>query len=281
MIRDVKVHLDGTGEDEVRLLHAEALASLSGGHLTGLFTNPLPDYGMAVPFDAGGAAAQVIGDLEDRARQEGDAIGRRLEERFARLGVGHELRRLDARFGELQGLLASEARCADLFVATRPYGEGAGALATLVAETVLFQGGRALYLVPPGRGLHQPFRTILVAWQDTREAARALREALPFVAGSSRLRLVLVDPERDEDGRGEPETDAARHLSRHGAKVEVGVVESRGRAVSDVLLEEAGRFSADLVVMGGYGHSRTRQWILSGTTRDMLTACERPILIAH
>lgn len=279
MIKDVKVQLDGTAEDEVRLEHAEALASLSNGHLTGLYANPLPDYGMTVPFDAGGAAAEVLVEIEEQARREGDAAGRRLQERFARLGVSHELRRLEGRPGELQDLVAAEARCADVLVATRPY--GAGALATLVAEAVLFQGGRALYLVPPGRGLHQPFRTVLVAWRDTREAARAVREGLPFIEASSRVVLVLVDPERADDGRGEPEADAARHLSRHGAAVEVKAVESGGRAVSEVLLEEAARVSADLVVMGAYGHSRVRQWILGGTTRDMLTLCDRPILMAH
>ena len=99
---------------------------------------------------------------------------------------------------------------------------------------------------------------------------------------AARTVILLVDPESPaNDGKSEPAADLAKHLDRHGAHVEVVVIESQGRSVSDVILEQAGRISADLIVMGGYGHSRARQWIMGGVTRDLLSSSRFPILMAH
>lgn len=237
---------------------------------------------MAMPIDGGGAAAQIMGDREQQARAESDAACGRLTERFARLGVPNELRRFDAMPGAMGERIASEARCSDLFVATRPYGADGDARSNDLVEAVLFGCGRGVLLVPPGRRPHNPIQTVLVAWQDTREAARAVGEALPFIRRATRTIIVIVDSDKTgRDGEGEPEADIAKHLDRHGAKVEAHEVASEGREVSEVLLDQARRVSADLTVMGAYGHSRLREWVLSGTTLEILTVSEFPILIAH
>jgi nucleotide-binding universal stress UspA family protein len=93
---------------------------------------------------------------------------------------------------------------------------------------------------------------------------------------------VLVGSEPSETSpKDEPEADIARHLDRHGTKVEVSLLETGERTVCEVILDQARRMSADLIVMGGYGHSRTREWILGGVTCDMLSMSEFPILMAH
>ena len=120
---------------------------------------------------------------------------------------------------------------------------------------------------------------MLVAWQDKREPARALREALPLIGQASRTVAVLVDPETS--GAAEPEADVLRHLSRHGAAAEAVSIAAGERSTAEALLDEARRLSADLIVMGGYGHSRLAEWIMGGVTVDMLTFSPHPILMAH
>jgi nucleotide-binding universal stress UspA family protein len=277
MIRDVMVHLDGSPEDEVRLDHGQSLASAARSYLIGMFTNPIPDLAIAMPVDGGGAAmVQVLTEMEERARKEGDAVAQRLAERLAGLQVPAELRRVDAAPASLAGKVTQEARCADLFLATRPYGNtGTPEWANLV-EDVLFGSGRALLVIPPGHR-PEPIGTALIAWNGSREAARALREGMDIVARATRVIVLIVDPERDT----KPWAEVERHLSHHGVNAQIVPAESGGRPIAQVILDGARAVSADLVVMGGYGHTRLRERVFGGATMDMLTRSEMPILMAH
>jgi nucleotide-binding universal stress UspA family protein len=277
MIKDIMVHLDGSPEDEIRLEHGQALASPGRAHLIGLFTNQMPDLTIAMPMDGGAAAMQVLTELEDQARKDGDAAAKRLTERLASLQVPSELRRLDEISGVLSARVVEQAHCADLFIATRPYGEADSPVWTDLVEAVLFGSGRALLLVPPGRHRQGPIQTVLVAWNGSREAARALREGLPFIEQAARTVVLVVDPPSDTM----PWAEVEGHLARHGVVAEVITAESQDRHVADVILDEARRLSADLVIMGGYGHTRLRELVFGGATRDVLTASESPLLVAH
>jgi nucleotide-binding universal stress UspA family protein len=277
MIRDIMVHLDGSPEDEIRLEHGQAIAAAGRAHLIGIFTNLLPDLIVAMPMDGGAAAMQVLTELEDKARQDGDANAKRLTERLASLQVPSELRRLDETFGVLSAKVVEQAHCADLFIATRPYGEADSPVWTDLVEAVLFGSGRALLLVPPGRHRQGPIQTVLVAWNGSREAARALREGLPFIEQAARTVVLVVDPPSDTM----PWAEVEGHLARHGVVADVITAKSQDRRVADVILDEARRLSADLVIMGGYGHTRLRELVFGGATRDVLTASESPLLVAH
>ena len=277
MIRDIMVHLDGSPEDEIRLEHGQAIASAGRAHLIGIFTNLLPDLTVAMPMDGGAAAMQVLTELEDKARQDGDATAKRLTERLASLQVPSELRRLDEIFGALSAKVVEQARCADLFIATRPYGETDTPVWPDLVEAVLFGSGRALLLVPPGRHRQGPIQTVLVAWNGSREAARALREGLPFIEQAARTVVLVVDPPPDTM----PWAEVEGHLARHGVVAEVATAESQGRRVADVILDEARSVSADLIIMGGYGHTRLREQVFGGATLDMFSASDSPLLVAH
>lgn len=282
MIKDIAVHLDGSSADEERLLHAEAIATATRAHLTGLFTNPLPDFATVTPIDGGAAAAGLVVQLQEDAQRQGDLTLQRLAERFSRLAVPNEIRRLEGTPGQLPGLAVAEARWADLFIAGRPLdGDRAGQWSDLFSS-VLFESGRSVLVVPPGHRPGDGIRRVLVCWRDTREAARAVAEAAPLIEKAARTVVLLVDPEPPaRGGQGEPGADIARHLGRFGTSVELRAVDSEGRGVGDVILDQARRVSADLIVMGGYGHSRLREWIAGGATRDMLGTSEFPILMAH
>jgi nucleotide-binding universal stress UspA family protein len=281
MIKDILVHVDGSSGDELRVQHAEILAALVQAHLTGLFTNQLAEFGAVMP-SGGHTAAEVLAELDREVRSHGDLVHRRLSERFSRLLVPNELRRLDDTMGGLEQRAVAEARSADLFITSRPYhANGAGRWSGLF-EVVLFGGGRSIYLVPPDRRPPDTIRRVLVAWRDTREAARALAEAAPLIATATRTGVVLVDPPAGStDSMIATGTDVARHVSRLGSNVEVSVLQSGDRPVSEIILDQARRMPADLIVMGAYGHSRGREWVLGGATLDMLGSCDFPLLVAH
>ncbi|WP_170182118.1 universal stress protein [Phreatobacter stygius] len=277
-MKDIVVHLDGGAEDETRLSYAEQLATGRGAHITGLYTNVMPDIAMMATPEAA-AAATVFTELEQAAKAQGDATAARLLERLTRSGLPVELARCDQRLGELSLAATSAARCADLFIATCPYRGGDGTNWDGLAEAVLSDSGRGTLFVPPGLAAGQPAQRIMIAWRDTHDAARAVAEALPLMAAAARVDLVMVDADPGETGA--PAADMARHLARHGAKVDVRAVASDGRSVAQALTDEAGRGAIDLLVMGGYGHSRLREWVLGGTTRDILTTTAIPVLMAH
>ena len=277
MIKDIMVHLDGSPEDEIRLEHGQALASAGRAQLIGLFTNQVPDLTVAMPMDGGAAAIQILTELQDQAMRDGDARAKWLKQRWAGLQVPNELRRLDESFGVLAGKAVKQARCADLFIATRPYGEAKSAVWPDLVEAVLFGSGRAMLIVPPGQHRQGPFETVLVAWNGSRESARALREGLEFIEQASRTVVLVVDPPTD----GMPCADLKAHLAHHNVVAEVVTAESEDRPIAEIILEEARRISADIIIMGAYGHTRLREQVFGGATRDMLTTAESPILVAH
>ena len=125
------------------------------------------------------------------------------------------------------------------------------------------------------------FDTVFVAWKNTREAARAVAEAMPFLRRASQVIVGLVEEEGASEQFGiEPGADIGRYLSRHGVGAEIRPINGWVYA-GEALLNESQRTGADLVVMGGYGHSRFREWVLGGATRHLLTHAAVPVLIAH
>lgn len=274
--RDIAVHLDGTPEDEVRLAHAEALAVRFGGRLTGLFTNLLPN---PASF-AGDFGVTALGQLTDSAVAEGDVVERRLRQRLARIGSQQQLRRIETFPGLLEEAVARETRWNDLFVATCARDDDSARWEAMV-ETALFDSARGLYLLPPKATQRSTIQSILIAWVDSRESARAVAEAMPLIAQASSIQLVTVQEEpHGRMGGAEVLADITGHLAHHGINVDVAVLPLK-TTVSEAILQKAYRSATDLIVAGAYGHSRFREWILGGVTRDLLATSPIPLLLAH
>jgi nucleotide-binding universal stress UspA family protein len=273
MFKDITVHLTGSDEDAVRLHYANDLARSFDAHLTGLYVYVLPD--IISYTDPSGSA--FLRDLVDRSSKEAEAVAARLTEQMTALGSHTELRRFDVFPGEVGGTLASEARVADLFVGTRPYGDPAKS--ARIEEAVLFGSGRPCLFLPPQAMREARMSTVLVGWKNTREAARAVAEAMPILQQASTVIVVMVS-ESDRSLGDSPGADIGRYLSRHGIKAEIrtapGVPD-----VSTALVREAQAQAADLIVMGGYGHSRLQELVLGGATRDVLINSPIPVLMAH
>lgn len=274
--RDIAIHLDGSPEDETRLAHAEALAAGFGARMTGIFTNLLPDPALL----AGDFGISAIGQLVDSVTEEGDVSERRLRQRLARLDPAHELRRLDAFPGLLEQAVATEARWSDLFIATCPRDENHSRWRPMI-ESVLFDAGRGLLLLPPKTAVRSPIKTVLIGWTDTRQSARAVAEALPLIGQATEVHVVTVREEaHGRMGGAEVLADISTHLARHGVEATATVLDTE-TSPTEAILAEAERISADLIVVGAYGHSRFREWVLGGVTADLLNSSPVPLFLAH
>lgn len=137
-----------------------------------------------------------------------------------------------------------------------------------LAESLVMASGRPIILFPPG-GTVTRLRRILVAWNPTREAIRAVADALPLLVRAETVEVLVVDHQSHQGSHGqEPGADIARHLARHGVQAEARRPSSGGEDVDHLLLSRAADFGADLLVMGAYGHSHLTEWMFGGVTRN-------------
>jgi nucleotide-binding universal stress UspA family protein len=136
-------------------------------------------------------------------------------------------------------------------------------------------------LVPEEFKPREAVDTVVIGWINTREAARAVADALPLLRRATSTRIVCVREAFASTARIAGLADIAAHLGRHGASVSFAGVVEEPRDAATIILEQAHSFSADLIVTGAYGHSRLREWILSGVTRDLINQSDIPLLMAH
>jgi nucleotide-binding universal stress UspA family protein len=275
MIKDVMLRLDGTAGDEVRLAAGNDIAELFDSQVIGLFLNILP---VVIAAEDGIGAARAA-ELLQAAREAGDKVEARLRERLNRLQKPVELRRFDILSDAAENVVAREARAADTFVALRP--NGAPQEPEHLVESVLFGSGRHLFLVPNRRPTKTAFNRIMLAWNGSRESARALAEALPYLHNAAEAAVVVVDDEPPLEARAILGSDAVKHLRHHAVNADLHRVRMRDNDVGMTLIAEARRLKADLIVMGAYGHSRVREWLLGGATYTLLHKAPIPLLIAH
>lgn len=171
--------------------------------------------------------------------------------------------------------IAEYGRVADLLVIGRPSTDGGFSLETI--EAALVDSGRPL-LMPPAAPLATLPETVVIAWKATREAARAVTAALPFLQIAKQI--VIITVAEDQRAPGEDADRLMAGLRWHGVPISVRHLPADGQSPAETLLTAA-REHAALLVMGGYGHSRLREWIFGGFTLHVLRGCEVPVLMAH
>ena len=178
-------------------------------------------------------------------------------------------------------VIGRRARYADLTI-VGPEVLASSLLKEKVIAGGLFSSVRPILLVPEGARATLKPKRVVVAWDGSLEASRAVRESLDILAGADEVRVVIVDPIEDERHHGEePGADVANYLSRHGVRVAVDRLPSSSHSIATVLRQHAVDTDAELLVMGAYGHSRLRERIFGGVTRSVVENPGMPILMAR
>lgn len=260
------------------LTHATALAETCDAHLDVLCLGV--DRSQAGYYYAG-ASAMIVQDSISHATEEAEALAafscKHLDGRDGRWGVDTGVTQL----ADITRHVAARARFSDLVVVPRPYGDNCGAELELVVEGALFEGQTPVLVVPDvSLPVPKPKRIVL-AWNESAEALNAVRASLPLLQSADIVHVVVIDPPKRGPNRSDPGGMLSQYLSRHGARAQIDVLSKTMPLVSDVLLRHIRDIDADMVVMGAYGHSRFREAILGGATRNMLENCPVPVFMAH
>jgi nucleotide-binding universal stress UspA family protein len=277
MFKDFLVATTGQGDDAAAFAAACALAE-TGGHVAVLVQVrvPIPDGGAMGMFPVEAFVA-----LHEQLHRDGVASCDRWREALRRSGVMGEVRLAEDLLSSPPQTAAMQAHYADLAILGLA---GHGALPVDVhdqAARLLSGSGRPLLVIPP-RHTPSPFARIAIGWRPSANATRAVHDALPLLARATAIDVLCVDPRRGESAHGDdPGADIARHLARHGLTVTVHVVSGGGEEPGAVLQRRARELGASLLVVGGYGHSRLREWAFGGTTRYLLGNATLPVFMAH
>lgn len=230
-----------------------------------------------------GSGAVMIAAAMDRAEEEARATDKAMTAALATQPAGLRAASETAvtQLGALTDVVAARARYADLVVLPLPYGDSRGVEDEAVIEAALFEGMAPVLVVPPKGMADKDPRRVVIAWNQSREALVATRRAMPFLRRAETVSIVVIDPPTHGAERSDPGGLLCQMLVRHGVHAEVTVLARTLPRVSDVLARHLRDTDADLLVMGAYGHSRFREAILGGATRDMLEKAEVPVLLAH
>lgn len=280
-LKDIVLTVDAGMASGRRLAFAIELARLHEARLTGLHViEPLNLSAYFSPAVSGYIAADAMDEMEQRHRAAAEAAAKKLETGFAdacsRAGVSGEWRIAEGDTAEM-GVL--HARRADLTVTGQidPENPPPGSAARL-PEQLALASGRPVLIVPYAGKFDGVGRRVLVAWSRTRESARALNDALPILKRADQVSVLSINPERDGTLPG---ADIALHLARHGVKAEATSTVAEDIDIGSTLLSRAADFGSDLIVMGCYGHSRARELMLGGATREILRHMTAPVLMSH
>ncbi|WP_331375859.1 universal stress protein [Sinorhizobium chiapasense] len=267
----------GVDNSDSDLQTAADLCGQSGAHLSVLVVAMAPPP----PIGEYATVSTIWLEQRDRDREKLEASVNHARETVSRTDVSFEIDGVYAEAGTADRDIGDRALYADL-VLIGPSVLSQADLKRQVINGSLFQAMRPIMLIPTDSKPSLGPKTVLLAWDSRAEAAHAAREALELMAKAASVHVTLVDPEaaRGESGE-EPGADVAAYLARHGVNVTVDQLPSAGRPVASVLQQHAVDISADMIVMGAYGHSRVRELIFGGVTKSMLDDAAIPILMAR
>jgi nucleotide-binding universal stress UspA family protein len=283
-LKDILLHLDGSPRSGVRLALASELAQRYQAHLTAVYVIDPPSPALFYGDPSGYVDPRVIEEIMTRLRESAMKLAAPVEETF-RDRLRRDALEGEWRFeeGPLPETVALHARYADLAIVGQwNPDEGMKPGAAQVPAATLLSSGRPVLIVPYAGDFAQIGRRVLVAWKSTREAARAVNDAIPILQQANSVTILAVNPEEGGAGEGDlPAADIARHLARHGIKAVAAYTVAKEIAAADAILNYADDTGADLIVAGGYGHSRLREFAFGGVTRDLLTEMTLPVLLSH
>jgi len=276
-LKDILVHVDHAEISERQLNAAFTVAEANGAHVIGV-------HAKAMPFVPDLAAPAVVGEFMEiqekyasEAAQKAEAL---FNARASKSSVPSEWRTVS---GDPVEQLALHGRYVDLVVVGQQNPDVTDVpVLRDVPDRLILSIGRPVLVVPYTGDFSAIGKNVLVSWDASRLATRAVNDALPLLEGSDQVNVLAINPGKGIGGHGEiPCADICLHLARHGVNAEAHSVSASDVDVGDLILSRAADFGADLIVMGAYGHRRLRELALGGATRHILNHMTVPVFMSH
>ena len=276
MIKDAIVNLTVGASRDVAADYAISLATAFGAHLSGIGFA----YEVVVPGTVfGGVGADLIQAQRETSLQVTRTAVESFEAAVRRTGVSAETHVLEASTATAADTFGRLARRFDLAIVAQAEPDGSPSR-ELIIEAVLFESGRPVLIVPYIQEEGLKLDRVMVCWDGSRNAARAVGDAMPFLARAKAVEVVVVTGDAGKSDEI-PGADIAHHLARHRLKVELRRIVAGDLDVANTILSHAADAGTDFIVMGGYGHSRLREFVLGGATRGILQSMTVPTLMSH
>lgn len=277
MIRDILVKLESDKPHDPALDYAVTIAEAFDAHLACIAFGDLANM---PTFMMPNLPADALAEIQASSEKSARAAVERFEMAAKRSLVSTE-HHLVTQGGISPGeAFATMARRFDLSVLQQSEVDGVNN--DLLIEAALFSSGRPVMIVPYIQKAGLQLSRVLCCWDGSAPSARAINDALPFLEKAETVEILAVVNEKAKYPKREIHSaEIERHLERHGVKVEVEIIPASDIDVADSILSHAADCSADMIVMGGYGHSRLREFVLGGATRGILFTMTVPVFMSH
>lgn len=264
--------------DRAAIETAAAFAEAGSGHLDAVC---LGIDRVEVGAHFAGVNAVAVQESFTHAREAAADTFKAVEKILEGRPFGWEAQGFAIQIGAIGQTVARQVQLADLIVLQTPYGEKRDVEDAAIAEAALFGTRSPVLIVPPDHDRALKADTVVIAWNESAEALAAIRGAMPLICAAKSVNIVVVDPPSHGANRSDPGGALAEVLSRKGVRPDISVLARTMPKISDVLSRHIADVEGDLLVMGAYGHSRFREAIFGGATRNMLEEAEVPVLMAH
>jgi nucleotide-binding universal stress UspA family protein len=275
MIKDIVVNL-GLGTRDPAGDYAISVAEAFEAHVLGIAVS----YEPVIPGNVmGGIPPEIIESQRSESNKKARAAVSRFEQAAKRAGLSAETRILSTSIAGAAEQLGRIGRRFDLIVVGQPERKNATP-AQVIDEGVLFESGRPVIFVPFIQKGGMILDRMMICWDGSRAASRAIADALPLLRKAKQVEVVIVSDKPNKVDEL-PGADLGQHLARHGFRVDIKRITSPDIDVPSTILSYAADSSADMIVMGGYGHSRLREFVLGGVTRGLLESMTVPVLMSH
>jgi nucleotide-binding universal stress UspA family protein len=269
------------GVSTATAVSAADFAAVLASHASAIACAIKPRVPRSILGDALINVSAMVGEEYKRSKEDAERLLSAFEKAATKRGAFGQRIFVSCRPFEVPDVLADYSRLRDLTILPLPEDVDIPEVdAQWYAEAVIFGSGHPSVVLP--RDAKDPFalETVIVAWDKSRVAARTVADALPILKQAKHVRLLTVTGEKEIASR-QSTSDFTQHLSLHDVNVVTDEVHAGGRAIGSVLQDQVAKYSADLLVMGAYGHSRMREFILGGATKSMLAHPPTAVFLSH